>query len=336
MKIFPAVHYSMGGLWVDYEATPDGVLDLASPKNHMTNVPGLYAVGECDYQYHGANRLGANALLSCIYAGKIGGPAATSYATRARTRRPPSSASLFDDGGEAVDRPLRDDLRRMRRAREPLPCCTEELGDLMTSNVTIVRNNDAARPGPDAKILELHGALRSESGSTTPRAWSNQPLAFLHQLANMLELARIVVARGARLRDESRGRALQARVPEARRRAAGSRPRSRRTPRRRTESPLRAGGHLAAPAGRAQVRLTVGKGRAMRRRRSSCGSGGRTGRTRPASWEEFRLPYRPRLNVISCLHGDPRSPVNATGRSRRRRSSGTRPASRRSAAPARC
>ena len=43
MKIFPAVHYSMGGLWVDYD--------------QMTNIPGLFAAGECDYSQHGANRL---------------------------------------------------------------------------------------------------------------------------------------------------------------------------------------------------------------------------------------------------------------------------------------
>jgi len=60
MKIFPAVHYSMGGLWVGYEKSASGGLLLGSPKNQMTNVPGLYAIGECDYQYHGANRLGAN------------------------------------------------------------------------------------------------------------------------------------------------------------------------------------------------------------------------------------------------------------------------------------
>src|SRR5215212_2275653 len=56
MRIFPAVHYSMGGLWVDLE-------------RGMTSIPGLFAAGEVDYQYHGANRLGANSLLSCIYAG---------------------------------------------------------------------------------------------------------------------------------------------------------------------------------------------------------------------------------------------------------------------------
>src|SRR5690606_13021894 len=65
MKIFPAVHYSMGGLWVDY--------------NQMTNIPGLFAAGECDYQYHGANRLGANSLLSAIYGGMVAGPNAIEY-----------------------------------------------------------------------------------------------------------------------------------------------------------------------------------------------------------------------------------------------------------------
>ena len=63
MKIFPAVHYSMGGLWADYERTADGGLDVTSPRNNQTNIPGLFAIGECNYQYHGANRLGASALM---------------------------------------------------------------------------------------------------------------------------------------------------------------------------------------------------------------------------------------------------------------------------------
>ena len=65
MKIFPAVHYSMGGLWVDYD--------------QMTNIPGLFAAGECDYSQHGANRLGANSLLSAIYGGMVAGPKAVEY-----------------------------------------------------------------------------------------------------------------------------------------------------------------------------------------------------------------------------------------------------------------
>src|SRR5580693_6746915 len=79
MKVFPAVHYSMGGLWVDYERDARGSLKTGSPRNHSTNIPGLYAVGEVDYQYHGANRLGANSLLSCIYGGMVTGPAVASY-----------------------------------------------------------------------------------------------------------------------------------------------------------------------------------------------------------------------------------------------------------------
>ena len=60
MKIFPGMHYTMGGLWVDF--------------NQATNIPGIFAAGECEYQYHGANRLGANSLVSCIYGGFIAGP----------------------------------------------------------------------------------------------------------------------------------------------------------------------------------------------------------------------------------------------------------------------
>src|SRR5581483_10915689 len=65
MKIFPGMHYTMGGLWVDF--------------NQMTNIPGLFAAGECEYQYHGANRLGANSLLSCIYGGMITGVKVIEY-----------------------------------------------------------------------------------------------------------------------------------------------------------------------------------------------------------------------------------------------------------------
>ena len=80
MRIFPSVHYSMGGLWVDYvKDEQTGGLKAGHPRNQMTNIPGLYAVGECDYQYHGANRLGANALLSCIFSGLFAGPGIVEY-----------------------------------------------------------------------------------------------------------------------------------------------------------------------------------------------------------------------------------------------------------------
>ncbi|MCZ6513935.1 MAG: succinate dehydrogenase (quinone) flavoprotein subunit, partial [Nitrospinae bacterium] len=79
MKIFPAVHYSMGGIWTDYEDDGHGLIDHQSPRNQMTSIQGLYAAGECDYQFHGANRLGANSLLSCIYTGLMMGPGLIQY-----------------------------------------------------------------------------------------------------------------------------------------------------------------------------------------------------------------------------------------------------------------
>ncbi|MGA3123574.1 MAG: succinate dehydrogenase (quinone) flavoprotein subunit, partial [Polyangiaceae bacterium] len=79
MRVFPAVHYSMGGLWVDFERAASGSVVMGSPRNQATNVPGLYACGEVDYQYHGANRLGANSLLSCLWGGMVTGPAIAAY-----------------------------------------------------------------------------------------------------------------------------------------------------------------------------------------------------------------------------------------------------------------
>ena len=70
MRIFPGMHYSMGGLWVDYD--------------QRTNIPGLLAAGECDYSIHGANRLGANSLVSCVYGGFIAAPAAIEWAKNVR------------------------------------------------------------------------------------------------------------------------------------------------------------------------------------------------------------------------------------------------------------
>ena len=82
MKIFPAVHYSMGGLWVDYD--------------QMTNIPGLFAAGECDYSMHGGNRLGANSLLSAIYGGMVAGPNAVKYVNGLESSAEDMSSSLFD------------------------------------------------------------------------------------------------------------------------------------------------------------------------------------------------------------------------------------------------
>jgi len=209
MRIFPAVHYSMGGLWVGYERTADGLVDLGSPRNHMTNVPGLYAIGECEFQYHGANRLGANSLLSCVFAGQIGGPAAVAWARNQTTAAADVPASVF----EAEERRWADHFAALakREGRENPYALWDEMGQWMLENVTIVREN-AKLDATDAKLLELrerwHQASVLDHG-----AWSNAPLSFLNQLWNMLELARVVTI-GARRRDESRGAHFKPEFPK--------------------------------------------------------------------------------------------------------------------------
>ncbi len=198
MKIFPAVHYSMGGLWVGYACRPDGFPDAANPKTHMTSVPGLYALGEADGQYHGANRLGANALLACIYSGMLAGPAAVSRVKN--MRRHPSAAAALERAAQRW-RERFDALRRADGPENPFRL-HDELGAVMLQNVTIVRRNDALR-ATDAKIIELMERWRRikvpDGG-----AGLNRSLVFTNQLWNMLELARVITL-GALRRDESRG-----------------------------------------------------------------------------------------------------------------------------------
>ncbi len=204
MKVFPAVHYSMGGLWVDYEADARGSLKAGSPRNHATNIPGLYAVGEVDYQYHGANRLGANSLLSCIYGGIVTGPAAASYQKSMAKSSYDLPKSIF----EKAEKRARDDYERIlsqnqdnKDAENPYRL-HEELGDAMLRDVTIERDNATLD-----RVLEKIGELdervkRVKSPDTSPRV--NQGAQFVRHLENMLVLAR-VIAQGAKNRDESRG-----------------------------------------------------------------------------------------------------------------------------------
>ena len=122
MKIFPAVHYSMGGLWVDYERSAEGGLVVGSPRNQQTNVPGIFAIGECDYQYHGANRLGANSLLSCIFSGLV---AADGRGRPSRfVERPRAGGGIFFSlpaRGAGASGPLQGPDGSPERWRESLP-----------------------------------------------------------------------------------------------------------------------------------------------------------------------------------------------------------------------
>jgi succinate dehydrogenase / fumarate reductase flavoprotein subunit len=200
MKIFPAVHYSMGGLWIDYEATADGFINEESPRNHQTNVPGMYASGEVDYQYHGANRLGANSLLSCLYGGLIGGKAMVSYAAaRAKSTAPAPEGAL--QAAEKRWEKRFAELVAMNGEENPYRL-HKELGEMMNEHVTIVRHNDAMQ-----KVYEKLGEMTqrfSRLGNLDGVGWANQSLLFANQLWNMIELGKVVTL-GAIRRDESRG-----------------------------------------------------------------------------------------------------------------------------------
>ena len=183
MKIFPGMHYTMGGLWVDF--------------NQMTNIPGIFAAGECEYQYHGANRLGANSLVSCIFGGFVAGPNALAYAK--------SLPAADGDGGHAAEitrqTEINDKLLKNEGTENPFKLW-RELGETMSKHVTVVRYNKGLQEA-DQKIVELIDRFKKVNLSDKSQ-WANTSFAFARQLNNMLELSRVVV-HGAIQRDESRG-----------------------------------------------------------------------------------------------------------------------------------
>lgn len=198
MRIFPAVHYSMGGLWADYEATADGDIVPGSPRNHSTNIPGLYAVGEVDYLYHGANRLGANSLLSCIYGGQIAGPAMISYAN---SKAKSAVKDQLFEGARKQWQERFDGIYKMQGGINPW-ALGRELGEEMTRHCTVVRyNEDLAKL--EKKIIEWKGQWKDLNVLDAGRSL-NQSASFVNQLWNMLEIAHVMV-KGALLRDECRG-----------------------------------------------------------------------------------------------------------------------------------
>lgn len=186
MKIFPAVHYSMGGMWVDY--------------NQMTNIPGLFAAGECEYQYHGANRLGANSPVSAIYGGMVSGPKAVEYIKGLKKSVQDIPSTVFDSFHKQQVGKY-ESLLNMS-GTENAYVIHKELGEWMTANMTVVRENKRLE-ATIGKIKELKVRYGNINMSDTSR-WNNQGVAFTRQLWNMLELAEAMTL-GALLRNESRG-----------------------------------------------------------------------------------------------------------------------------------
>jgi len=201
MKIFPAVHYSMGGLWVDYDRTPEGGLMLGSPRNQQTNVPGLFAIGECDYQYHGGNRLGANSLLSCIFSGLVVAPGVVNFFNGLSSNAADLSASFFD-AERQKHQEQHDSLLRRRSGKENPYLLHQELGNVMTRSATVVRHNDILREAIET-VHELRDRADKCALSDTGN-WTNQNVVFTKSLLDMFPLA-FTILQGALARDECRG-----------------------------------------------------------------------------------------------------------------------------------
>jgi succinate dehydrogenase / fumarate reductase flavoprotein subunit len=183
----------MGGLWVDYK--------------QATNIPGVYAAGECEYQYHGANRLGANSLVSCIFGGGVAGPAAVNYARGLQAST--DGQAHFDT--EKKKQEENNALLMKNEGNENPVRLWRELGELMTKDCTVIRYNKNLVQ-TDAKLVEMLDRYRRINLSDKT-LWANTTVVFARQLYNMLQLSR-VIAQGARMRDESRGAHYKPDFPE--------------------------------------------------------------------------------------------------------------------------
>jgi succinate dehydrogenase / fumarate reductase flavoprotein subunit len=196
MKVFPAMHYTMGGIWVNGE-------------DQATSIPGIYAAGECEYQYHGANRLGANSLVSCIFGGGLAGPAAVKY------------AKSLDHGADSVASSVFESEKKRQAAQNQALIANDgaenpitiwrELGEIMTEHVTVTRVNKNLEKA-ESQIRTLEERYKKINLSDRTK-WSNQTLNFARELGNMLILARVVTL-GALARNESRGAHYKPDFPE--------------------------------------------------------------------------------------------------------------------------
>jgi succinate dehydrogenase / fumarate reductase flavoprotein subunit len=207
MKIFPAVHYSMGGAWVDWPAADEA--DRWTRYRQMTNLRGCFNAGESDYQYHGANRLGANSLLSCIFGGLVTGVEVPRYIEGLKKSCDEVPESVFQRA-LAEEEAHREELFA-RSGPENVHKLHDELSDWMVKYVTVKRDNpDLVRTIEKLKeIRERYKQITiGDKGHTL-----NQTYVFANQFGPMLELA-LVIAKGALLRNEFRGAHFKPEFPQ--------------------------------------------------------------------------------------------------------------------------
>ncbi len=228
MKIFPAVHYTMGGMWTTYKAgsyqpaaphhehKPGMVppidtevgrgMAYGDPINMMTNIKGLYAFGEVNFAYHGATRLGANALLSCIFDGLFCGLGVANYVRDENATGADSVAqSVYDtvvkseeDKAKALISSAGNDGDEKYNGY----IIGKEMGEEMTAASTVVKTEARLDQCLDklAELRDRYSKVRLADTAT----WTNQTLSYVRAVGDMLVLAE-AIALGGKLRKESRG-----------------------------------------------------------------------------------------------------------------------------------
>ena len=189
MQIFPAVHYTMGGIWVDY--------------NLMTTIPGLYAIGEANFSDHGANRLGASALMQGLADGYFVLPYTIGDYLSKKIQAPKVSTATpaFDEAEKAVKEKI-EKLFAIK-GNQSVDDIHKRLGHIMWDNVGMARTKESLE-----KAIKEIQALRKEFWSDLKLVGTadsfNVELEKALRLADYLELGELM-ARDALNREESCG-----------------------------------------------------------------------------------------------------------------------------------
>ena len=207
MKIYPAVHYTMGGGWVDWPAADDP--DRWSRYRQMTNLKGCFNVGESDYQYHGANRLGANSLLSCIFGGLVTGVEVPRYIGNLGSSYTDTPEKIFKEALEIEQSAQKELLHRS--GKENVHKLHDELSDWMVKYVSVKRDNPDLKK-TITKLKEIRERCKEISLDDKGHLL-NQTYVFARQFPAMLELS-LAIAKGAYLRNEFRGAHYKPEFPE--------------------------------------------------------------------------------------------------------------------------
>lgn len=177
MRIYPAVHYTMGGLWVDYEL--------------MTTIPGLYALGEANFSDHGANRLGASALMQGLADGYFVIPYTLGnyLADEIRTKPIPTTHPAFEEAEKAV----RDRIEKLMsiKGTESVESFHKRLGKIMWDKCGMARNEKGLK-----EAIEEIKALRKEFWSNVRIPGSinefNPELDKANRVADFMELGELM------------------------------------------------------------------------------------------------------------------------------------------------